>query len=163
MRSPRDDRAGRADRGLLHRAPHPAVRCGGGSSATRGVSRLARICRICAATQQGHQLQRDRPDHQCGVGYVQPDLEKTLRGLSSSPSRQYTCGHFPQSFESRASAAGRSDAARQNSTYYGTIADIRSARSTPRPSVPSRPATTREATGPNLNQIMMGSEGTLAR
>lgn len=49
----------------------------------------------------------------------------------------------------------------QNSTYYGTIADIVLSQkyATPigRIVTPHYP---REATGPDLNQIMMGSEGT---
>jgi hypothetical protein len=76
--------------------------------------------------------------------------------------RAYTCGHFPQSFEYSPSAAGSSPEARVR--IPPTMA--RSKTSSYHKDTPRRSAIIvtshypREATGPSLNQIMMGSEGT---
>ena len=98
------------------------------------------------------------------AGMSGPELEKTLNNAVSifGAKRAYTCGHFPQSFEY--SCVGGwvvTRGAGQNSTYYGTIADIVLSQkyATPR-GVIKTSHYPREATGPNLNQIMMGSEGT---
>ena len=93
-----------------------------------------------------------------------PDLESVLNRAKElfGAKRAYTCGHFPQSFE-YSSVGGWvvTRGAGQNSTYYGTIADIVLSQ---RYATPIGKIQTshypREATGPNLNQIMMGSEGT---
>ena len=98
------------------------------------------------------------------AGMSGPDLEKTLQAAPElfGAKRQYTCGHFPQSFE-YSSVGGWvvTRGAGQNSTYYGCIADIVLSQ---KYATPIGTITTshypREACGPDLNQIMMGSEGT---
>ena len=93
-----------------------------------------------------------------------PVLEDTLNRAKElfGAKRAYTCGHFPQSFEySSVGGWTVTRGAGQNSTYYGTISDIVLSQ---RYATPIGKIQTshypREATGPNLNQIMMGSEGT---
>jgi alkyldihydroxyacetonephosphate synthase len=75
--------------------------------------------------------------------------------------RRYTCGHFPQSFE-YSSVGGWvvTRGAGQNSTYYGKIEDIVIAQEyvTPAGIIQTKPYP-RSATGPDIDQIMMGSEG----
>jgi alkyldihydroxyacetonephosphate synthase len=93
-----------------------------------------------------------------------PALEDTLNRAKEifGAKRAYTCGHFPQSFE-YSSVGGWvvTRGAGQNSTYYGTIADIVLSQKYATPiGVVQTSHYPREATGPNLNQIMMGSEGT---
>lgn len=77
--------------------------------------------------------------------------------------RGYTCGHFPQSFEY--STVGGWVAARgagQQSTYYGKIEDMVLAMRcvTPRGMLVTQPFP-RAAIGPDVNQLLVGSEGTL--
>lgn len=61
------------------------------------------------------------------AGLSGPALEEALQDAPNrfGAKRQYTCGHFPQSFE-YSSVGGWvvTRGAGQNSTYYGTIADI---------------------------------------
>ena len=98
------------------------------------------------------------------AGISGPKLEETLQNAPSlfGAKRAYTCGHFPQSFEySSVGGWTVTRGAGQNSTYYGTITDIVLSQKYATPI--GRIVTShypREATGPNLNQIMMGSEGT---
>ena len=61
------------------------------------------------------------------AGMSGPKLEETLQNAPSlfGARRAYTCGHFPQSFEySSVGGWTVTRGAGQNSTYYGTIADI---------------------------------------
>ena len=61
------------------------------------------------------------------AGMSGPKLEETLQNAQSlfGAKRPYTCGHFPQSFEySSVGGWTVTRGAGQNSTYYGTIADI---------------------------------------
>ena len=78
-----------------------------------------------------------------------------------APSARYTCGHFPQSFE-YSSVGGWvvTRGAGQNSTYYGKIEDIVIAQEyvTPRGMFKTLEHP-RSATGPDFDQMMMGSEG----
>ncbi len=97
-------------------------------------------------------------------GLSGPDLEKLLNNAPEffGATNKYTCGHFPQSFEY--SCVGGWVVTRgsgQNSTYYGCAADIVLSQEyvTPVGTIKSHNAP-RHATGPDINQIMMGSEGT---
>lgn len=97
-------------------------------------------------------------------GISGPDLEKILNEAPENfgCSQRYTCGHFPQSFEY--SCVGGWVVTRgsgQNSTYYGCAADIVLSQEyvTPIGRIKTDTAP-RKATGPNIDQIMMGSEGT---
>ncbi len=97
-------------------------------------------------------------------GISGPDLEKILNNAPENFGAQHrlTCGHFPQSFEY--SCVGGWVVTRgsgQNSTYYGCAADLVLSQEyvTPVGTFRTDPSP-RKATGPDINQIMMGSEGT---
>jgi len=98
------------------------------------------------------------------AGMSGPQLETMLNNAPRTLNAQhrYTCGHFPQSFE-YSSVGGWvvTRGAGQNSTYYGKIEDIVIAQEyiTPSGTVKTVPYP-RSATGPDIDQIMMGSEGT---
>jgi alkyldihydroxyacetonephosphate synthase len=97
-------------------------------------------------------------------GIYGPELEQAL---NEAPQRygaphRYTFGHFPQSFEySTAGGWVVTRGAGQNSTYYGKIEDLVLSQKYVTPvgdivtvDVPAK------ATGPDIDQIMIGSEGT---
>lgn len=97
-----------------------------------------------------------------GAGTSGPELEDALR------SREYTLGHFPQSFE--LSTVGGWIACRgagQYSTRYGKIEDLVRglevvlADGTILRTGGLQGAGPRPATGPDLTQLLIGSEGTL--
>ncbi len=96
-------------------------------------------------------------------GIYGPELEDIL---NHAPERlgakdRYTCGHFPQSFE-HSSVGGWvvTRGAGQNSTYYGKIEDLVIAQEYITPVGVYRTLDhPRAATGPDFDQIMMGSEG----
>ena len=139
---------------------------GGGSSVTRGVEPIKGGISLDMRKRFNKILSFNEVDQTITVqaGLSGPALEEALQDAPNrfGAKRQYTCGHFPQSFE-YSSVGGWvvTRGAGQNSTYYGTIADIVLSQkyATPigRIVTPHYP---REATGPDLNQIMMGSEGT---
>jgi len=96
-------------------------------------------------------------------GIYGPELEQML---NEAPERfgaphRYTCGHFPQSFEySTVGGWVVTRGAGQNSTYYGKIEDLVLSQRYVTPvgdiatvDVPAK------ATGPDIDQIMIGSEG----
>ena len=96
-------------------------------------------------------------------GISGPQLEDILNHAPENfgTTKRYTCGHFPQSFEY--SCVGGWVVTRgsgQNSTYYGCAADIvlKQEYVTPIGVIKSDGAP-RKATGPDIDQIMMGSEG----
>jgi alkyldihydroxyacetonephosphate synthase len=92
-----------------------------------------------------------------------PKLEEILNGAVKTlgAKRAYTSGHFPQSWQ-YSSVGGWvvTHGAGQNSTYYGCIADIVAGQdyATPVGTIHTD-RYPRKATGPDLDQIMMGSEG----
>lgn len=92
-----------------------------------------------------------------GAGITGPDLEAQLRA------RGYTLGHYPQSFEY--STLGGWIAARssgQQSLHYGRIENLFAGGRVETPAgtlaLPSFPAS---AAGPNLREVVLGSEGRL--
>lgn len=96
-------------------------------------------------------------------GISGPQLEDILNHAPENfgTSKRYTCGHFPQSFEY--SCVGGWVVTRgsgQNSTYYGCAADLvlKQEYVTPIGTIKTDGAP-RKATGPDIDQIMMGSEG----
>lgn len=97
-------------------------------------------------------------------GISGPDLEKILNNAHENfgAAHRLTCGHFPQSFEY--SCVGGWVVTRgsgQNSTYYGCAADLVLCQEYVTPVGKIRTdSAPRKATGPNIDQIMMGSEGT---
>ncbi len=97
-------------------------------------------------------------------GIMGPDLERTLNDAPSAlrAKRRYTVGHFPQSFEH--SCVGGwvvTRGAGQNSTYYGKIEDMVISQEYVTPIGEFKTLEfPRSATGPDFDQIMIGSEGT---
>ena len=139
---------------------------GGGSSVTRGVEPIKGGVSMDMRKRFNKVINFNETDQTITVqaGMSGPCLEKTLNEAVKNfgAKRAYTCGHFPQSFEY--SSVGGWVVTRgsgQNSTYYGCITDIVLSQkyATPIGKVETSHYP-REATGPNLNQIMMGSEGT---
>ncbi len=139
---------------------------GGGSSVTRGVEPIKGGVSLDMRKRFNKVISFNEADQSITVqaGMSGPQLEEVLHNAPAlfGAKRMYTCGHFPQSFE-YSSVGGWvvTRGAGQNSTYYGTIADIVLSQkyATPRGAFQTS-RYPREATGPNLNQIMMGSEGT---
>lgn len=139
---------------------------GGGSSVTRGVEPIKGGVSLDMRKNFNKVIRFNEIDQTITVqaGMSGPRLEEVLNNAIKElgAKRAYTCGHFPQSFE-YSSVGGWvvTRGAGQNSTYYGTIADIVLSQryATPIGEI-NTPHYPREATGPNLNQIMMGSEGT---
>lgn len=96
-------------------------------------------------------------------GILGPALEEALNDAPSrfNAKRRYTCGHFPQSFEySGVGGWVVTRGAGQNSSYYGKIEDIVISQeyATPNGIIRTQEYPAR-ATGPSIDQIMMGSEG----
>ena len=139
---------------------------GGGSSVTRGVEPVRGGVSLDMRRHFNRTLCFNETDQTITVqaGMSGPKLEETLNNAEKlfGAKRAYTCGHFPQSFEySSVGGWTVTRGAGQNSTYYGTIADIVLSQKYATPiGVIETPHYAREATGPNLNQIMMGGEGT---
>lgn len=144
----------------------PVYVYGGGSSVTRGVEPVCggvsldmrrNFNKVIAFSENNQTITVE-------AGMSGPDLEKTLNEAVKNfgASRAYTCGHFPQSFE-YSSVGGWvvTRGAGQNSTYYGKIEDlvIQQEYVTPRGIIQSD-AFPANATGPSIDEIMMGSEGT---
>jgi len=139
---------------------------GGGSSVTRGVECVKGGVSLDMRRNFNKVLSFNEIDQTITVqaGLSGPALEEALNNAPErfNAKRRYTCGHFPQSFEY--SSVGGWVVTRgsgQNSTYYGCITDIVLSQkyATPIGDIVTSHYP-REATGPNLNQIMMGSEGT---
>lgn len=139
---------------------------GGGSSVTRGVEPIKGGITLDMRKRFNKILDFNEIDQTITVqaGLSGPDLEDALQNAVSrfGAKRAYTCGHFPQSFEfSSVGGWVVTRGAGQNSTYYGTIADIVLSQRYATPiGVIQTSHYPREATGPSINQIMMGSEGT---
>ena len=139
---------------------------GGGSSVTRGVECMKGGVSLDMRLRFNKVIRFNEVDQTITVqtGMSGPKLEETLNNAiqTLNAKRAYTCGHFPQSFE-YSSVGGWvvTRGAGQNSTYYGKIEDIVLSQEyiTPKGKIVTSHAPA-EATGPSLNQIMMGSEGT---
>lgn len=139
---------------------------GGGSSVTRGVEPIKGGITLDMRKRFNKVISFNEVDQTITVqaGMSGPCLEETLQNAPKlfGAKRAYTCGHFPQSFEfSSVGGWVVTRGAGQNSTYYGTIADIVLSQRYATPiGVIKTSHYPREATGPSVNQIMMGSEGT---
>lgn len=97
-------------------------------------------------------------------GIYGPELERLLNNAVEEfgAKRAYTCGHFPQSFEySTVGGWVVTRGAGQNSTYYGKIEDMVRGQKyiTPVNGPIISDTYPAKATGPDINQIMIGSEG----
>ncbi|MEG1639304.1 MAG: FAD-binding oxidoreductase, partial [Ruthenibacterium sp.] len=144
----------------------PVYVYGGGSSVTRGVECVKGGISLDMRLRFNKVIAFNEIDQTITVqaGMSGPKLEKILNDAVQNfgAKRAYTCGHFPQSFE-YSSVGGWvvTRGAGQNSTYYGCISDIVLAQEYATPVGNLKTDTgPRKATGPDLNQIMMGSEGT---
>ena len=144
----------------------PVYVYGGGSSVTRGVEAVKGGVTLDMRVHLNKVLAFDEKNHTITVeaGMSGPELERQLRNAAAlhGAKRAYTCGHLPQSFEY--SAVGGWVTTRgsgQNSSYYGNAADMVIAQDYVCPACDIRtgefPAA---ANGPDVDEIMMGSEGT---
>ena len=139
---------------------------GGGSTVTRGMEAVKGGICLDLSTHMRRVLAFNETDQTITVepGIWGPELEDILNRAPEtlSASRAYTCGHFPQSFE-HSSVGGWvvTRGAGQNSTYYGKIEDILYSLEMVYPGgVIRTPDYPRSATGPDMRQILAGSEGT---
>ncbi len=139
---------------------------GGGSTVTRGMEAVKGGVSLDMSVHMKRVLEFNEANHTITVeaGMWGPDLERILQHAPETlkASRAYTCGHFPQSFD-HSSVGGWTvtRGAGQNSTYYGKIEDMVIAQEYVTPiGIFKTPAFARTATGPDFDQIMMGSEGT---
>ena len=138
---------------------------GGGSSVTRGVECVNGGVSLDMRVHMNKVIKFNEINQTITVepGMSGPKLEETLNNAVSllGAKRAYTCGHFPQSFEY--SVVGGwvvTRGAGQNSTYFGKIEDMVICQEyiTPVGTIKTEeyPA---NATGPSIDDIMMGSEG----
>jgi alkyldihydroxyacetonephosphate synthase len=139
---------------------------GGGSSVTRGVECVKGGISLDMRLRFNKVIQFNEVDQLITVeaGMSGPKLEEVLNDavLLFGAKRAYTCGHFPQSFE-HSSVGGWvvTHGSGQNSTYYGCIQDIVQAQSYATPvGIITTDSHPRKATGPDLDQVLMGGEGT---
>ncbi|HSW10070.1 MAG TPA: FAD-binding oxidoreductase [Bacillota bacterium] len=163
--SPRDKDDVKAIVAYCHDHHIPVTVYGGGSSVMRGTE-CPRGGVSLDLREHMNRLLRVNPLNQTAAvqpGMLGPDFEAALRRapeLFRAP-HPYTCGHLPQSFHS--STVGGwivTRGAGQNSTYYGKIEQLVVSQEyvTPVGTIHTReyPA---EALGPDIDQIMIGSEG----
>ncbi|MDR3345375.1 MAG: FAD-binding oxidoreductase, partial [Oscillospiraceae bacterium] len=138
---------------------------GGGSSVTRGVEPICGGVSLDMRRNFNKVISFSENNQTITVqaGMSGPDFEKTLNNAVTTlgASRGYTCGHFPQSFEySSVGGWAVTRGAGQNSTYYGKIEDMVISQEYVTPTgIIQSDAFPRNATGPSIDHIMMGSEG----
>ena len=143
----------------------PITVYGGGSTVTRGYEATrAGIC-LDMSVHMLRVLDFNEENQTITVqpGIYGPALEDALNHAPErfGASARYTCGHFPQSFE-HSSVGGWvvTRGAGQNSTYYGKIEDLVISQEYVTPIGTFRTQDhPRAATGPDYDQIMIGSEG----
>ena len=139
---------------------------GGGSSVTRGVEAVKGGITLDMRKNFNKVISFSEHNQTITVeaGMSGPKLEETLNNAVSTlgATRAYTCGHFPQSFEySSVGGWAVTRGAGQNSSYYGKIEDIVISQEYVTPvGIIKSDEFPRNATGPSIDQIMMGSEGT---
>lgn len=143
----------------------PVYVFGGGSSVNLGIRPSRGGITLVMSTHMTRLTELNEKNQTATVeaGIMGPAFEDLLNNAPEklSAKRRYTCGHFPQSFEY--STVGGWVAALgsgQSSSYYGDACDLVISQEyvTPAGSFKTLdyPAT---ATGPNINWVMMGSEG----
>jgi len=138
---------------------------GGGSTVTRGYEATKGGICVDMSVHMNRLVTLNEIDQTVTVeaGMWGTQLEDLLQNAVEKlgAERNYTVGHFPQSFE-YSSVGGWvvTRGAGQNSTYYGKIEDmvIDQEYVTPRGIFKTCPHP-RAATGPDFDQIMMGGEG----
>ncbi len=144
----------------------PLYVSGGNSSVTRGKEAVeGGIC----IDMSKHldcvlELNEDNQEVTVEAGIWGPRLEEVLNNAPRTlkAKRGYTVGHFPQSFlQSSVGGWIVTRGAGQNSTYYGKIEDMVIAQEYVTPIGNFKTLDfPRSATGPDFDQIMIGSEGT---
>lgn len=138
---------------------------GGGSSVTRGAECVKGGVSLDMRVHMNRVIEFNEVNQTITVesGMSGPKLEEILNNAEKlfKAKRAYTCGHFPQSFEY--SCVGGwvvTRGAGQNSTYFGKIEDMVICQDyiTPVGDIITEeyPAV---ATGPSIDEIMIGSEG----
>jgi alkyldihydroxyacetonephosphate synthase len=138
---------------------------GGATSVTRGTECPAGGVSLDLRTHLDKVLRFNETDQTIQVqpGLSGPRLERILNRAPElfGARRRYTCGHFPQSFEfSTVGGWVATRGAGQNSTYYGKIEDLVLAQECVTPAGVIRTgAHPAAATGPDTDQILLGSEG----
>ncbi|MDR3216558.1 MAG: FAD-binding oxidoreductase [Clostridiaceae bacterium] len=137
---------------------------GGGSSVTCGVEpKVKRCVTIDTRKNLAKVIKFSKLNQAVTVqpGMTGPNLEKYLNNPDNFEGQAYTLGHFPQSFEY--SCVGGwvvTRGAGQNSTFYGKIEDMVLSQTYVTPiGTFTTDSSPRKATGPDINHIMMGSEG----
>ncbi len=154
---------------LLHYADNNGIKVyihAGGSSVTRGTEPMVSPSMMMELSRNFNKVLAFNEINQTITvqpGIFGPALEDILNHAPENfgAKKRYTCGHFPQSFEY--SCVGGWIVTRgsgQNSTYYGCAQDIVLSQEyvTPVGEFKTQNAP-RHATGPDIDQIMMGSEG----
>ncbi|MFC1883670.1 FAD-binding oxidoreductase [Thermodesulfobacteriota bacterium] len=144
----------------------PVYVYGGGTSVNLGFQAVNRGICLVMNTHMKKVINFNETTHTITVepGIFGPDLENLLNNAPEefNASLRYTCGHFPQSFEFSTvggwiSALGSG----QESSYYGDMYDLVLSQEYVTPAGTFKtldyPGT---ATGPKVNDIMKGSEGT---
>lgn len=138
---------------------------GGGSTVTRGMEALKKGICLDMSVHMNKVIAFNETNQTITVqaGMWGPQLESLLNHAPEEfgASDRYTCGHFPQSFE-HSSVGGWivTRGAGQNSTYYGKIEDLVIAQEYITPiGIVQTHGYPREATSPDYDQIMIGSEG----
>ncbi|MFZ5351713.1 MAG: FAD-binding oxidoreductase [Bacillota bacterium] len=143
----------------------PVYVYGGGSSVTRGTEAMLGGVSLDMRVHMKRVIKFNETNQTITVeaGMYGPELERILNNAPEilGAKRRYTCGHFPQSFEY--SVVGGwvvTRGAGQNSTYFGKIEDMVIGQEYVTPvgiiETGEYPA---QATGPDIDQIMIGSEG----
>lgn len=143
----------------------PVYVFGAGSTVTRGYEATRGGICVDMSVHMNRLVTLNEIDQTVTVeaGMWGPKLEDLLQNAVEKlgAKRNYTVGHFPQSFE-YSSVGGWvvTRGAGQNSTYYGKIEDIVISQEyvTPRGIFKTCPHP-RSATGPDFDQVMMGGEG----
>ena len=139
---------------------------GGGSSVTRGVEPVCGGITLDMRKNFNKVIRFSEHNQTITVeaGMSGPQLEEVLNNAPEKlhAKGRYTCGHFPQSFEySSVGGWTVTRGAGQNSSYYGKIEDIVISQEYVTPvGIIKSDECPRNATGPSIDQIMMGSEGT---
>ncbi|MBN4074318.1 FAD-binding oxidoreductase [bacterium AH-315-E09] len=143
----------------------PVYVFGGGSTVTRGTEAVKGGITLDMRVHFNKVIKFNEVDQTITVeaGMDGPKLEETLNNAKKlfGSKRAYTCGHFPQSFEfSTVGGWVVTRGAGQNSTYFGKIEDIvlQQEYATPIGIIKSDPFPA-QASGPSIDQIMIGSEG----
>jgi len=164
--SPRSQPEVQAVVSYCHNNRIPLYVHGAGSTVTRGMEAVKGGVSLDMSVHMKRMLHFSEVDQtiQVEAGMWGPQLEEILQDAPQhfGAKHAYTCGHFPQSFEySSVGGWAVTRGAGQNSTYFGKIEDIIIAQeyATPVGMLTTQPFP-RQATGPDMDQVMLGSEGT---